>query len=216
MTVRSQDRATGKQEMSSARAGSGGLMLVLGIIFVAAALRAPFTSVGPLLGLIRDDLGLSNTLAGFITTLPLLAFALLSPFAPQLARRFGLGNVLLLAMLTLAGGILLRSASGAVTFFTGTALIGLAIAVCNVLLPGLIKGSFPLRIGLMTGMYTVSMNLCAAAASGFSVPLAGQAGLGWRGTLSLWFIIALLAVAFWIPQLKGFVQGNGEAQPNLR
>ncbi|WP_148449136.1 CynX/NimT family MFS transporter, partial [Paenibacillus ihuae] len=171
MTAKPQDRTLQNPGMSRPDAGSGRFLLVLGILFVAAALRAPFTSVGPLLGLIRDDLGLTNTLAGFITTLPLLAFALLSPFAPQLARRYGLGNILLLAMLALSIGILLRSAAGVVTFFTGTALIGLAIAACNVLLPGLIKGRFPARIGLMTGMYTVSMNLCAAAASGFSVPL---------------------------------------------
>lgn len=209
MTARPQDRSTPKSDMSRPKAGSNRLLLVLGIIFVAAALRAPFTSVGPLLELIRDDLGLSNTQAGFITTLPLLAFALLSPFAPQLARRHGLANVLLLAMLTLSMGILLRSASGTVTFFAGTAMIGLAIAVCNVLLPGLIKGHFPERIGLMTGIYTVSMNLCAAAASGFSVPLAGQGGFGWRGTLALWFIVAALATVLWIPQLKRFVQGSG-------
>lgn len=177
-------------------------LLVTGIICVAAALRAPFTSVGPLLEMIRSDLGLTGTLAGAITTLPLLAFALLSPFAPQLARRLGLANILMLAMLALSMGILVRSASGTMMLFTGTAMIGLAIAVCNVLLPGLIKGSFPRRIGLMTGIYTVSMNLCAAAASGISVPLATDAGLGWRGTLALWFIIAALATLFWIPQLK--------------
>lgn len=116
-------------------------MLITGIICVAAALRAPFTSVGPLLEMIRDDLGLSNTLAGAITTLPLLAFALLSPFAPQLARKVGLANILMLAMLTLSMGILVRSASGTVTLFAGTTMIGLSIAVCNVLLPGLIKGN---------------------------------------------------------------------------
>ncbi|AIQ51977.1 CynX/NimT family MFS transporter [Paenibacillus sp. FSL R7-0331] len=209
MSVSTQERTSAKSGMSHTKAGTGGLLLVLGIIFVAAALRAPFTSVGPLLKLIRDDLGLSNTQAGFITTLPLLAFALLSPFAPQLARRFGLARVLLLAMLSLSAGILIRSAAGAVTFFAGTAVIGLAIAVCNVLLPGLIKGRFPARIGLMTGIYTVSMNLCAAAASGFSVPLAGRAGFGWRGTLLMWFIIAAAAVVLWIPQLKGSVQGKG-------
>ncbi|NQX48712.1 MFS transporter [Paenibacillus tritici] len=183
-------------------------MLIIGIICVAAALRAPFTSVGPLLEMIRDDLGLSNTLAGAITTLPLLAFALLSPFAPQLARRLGLPNILMLAMLTLSMGILVRSASGTVTFFAGTAMIGLSIAVCNVLLPGLIKGKFPHRIGLMTGVYTVSMNICAAAASGVSVPLATSAGLGWRGTLALWFVIAALATLFWIPQMKSLGQSS--------
>ncbi|WP_229521526.1 CynX/NimT family MFS transporter [Paenibacillus monticola] len=182
-------------------------LLVLGIIFVAAALRAPFTSVGPLLETIRDDLGLTNTLAGAITTLPLLAFALVSPFAPKLARRFGLANVLLVSMLMLAIGILIRSSAGAVMLLTGTAILGLSIAVCNVLLPGLIKGKFPQHIGLMTGVYTVSMNICAATASGISVPLANS-GLGWRGTLALWFVVAALATLFWIPQMRKLGQGS--------
>lgn len=184
------------------------LLLVLGIIFIAAALRAPFTSVGPLIQMIQDDLGLSNTVAGAITTLPLLAFAILSPFAPKLAERFGLANVLLIAMVMLAMGILIRSGSGAVLLFTGTTILGLSIAVCNVLLPGLIKGKFPHNIGLMTGVYTVSMNLCAAIASGISVPLASSAGFGWRGTLGIWFMIAALATVFWIPQMRKLDQGN--------
>ncbi|MEK4349818.1 MFS transporter [Paenibacillus sp. FSL R5-0475] len=184
-------------------------LLVLGIVFIASALRAPFTSVGPLVQMIQDDLGLSNTLAGAITTLPLLAFAILSPFAPKLARRFGLANVLLIAMVMLAMGILIRSGSGTGLLFTGTAILGLSIAVCNVLLPGLIKGKFPHKIGLMTGVYTVSMNLCAAVASGISVPLASQAGFGWRGTLAIWFMIAALATLFWIPQMRKLDQGTG-------
>ena len=212
MKIRRKESNMSKPGLSMHDDGTGRRwMLITGIIFVAAALRAPFTSVGPLLELIRDDLGLSNTLAGAITTLPLLAFALLSPFAPQLARKTGLAKILMLAMLTLSMGILIRSASGAVTLFAGTAMIGLSIAVCNVLLPGLIKGKFPQRIGLMTGIYTVSMNICAAAASGVSVPLAEHAGLGWRGTLALWFIVAALATLFWIPQLKSLSQGSTSA-----
>lgn len=215
MKARQEDRKiqTSLSTLSQGNAGSKRILLVVGIVFVAAALRAPFTSVGPLLEMIRDDLGLSNTLAGAITTLPLLAFALLSPFAPQLARRFGLANVLMLALLALSMGILIRSASGTLTLFAGTAIIGLSIAVCNVLLPGLIKGKFPGRIGLLTGIYTVSMNLCAAVASGISVPIADQAGLGWRGTLALWFIVAALATLFWIPQMKSLGQGSGTSTP---
>lgn len=119
----------------------------------------------------------------------------------------------MLALLALSMGILIRSASGTLTLFAGTAIIGLSIAVCNVLLPGLIKGKFPGRIGLLTGIYTVSMNLCAAVASGISVPIADQAGFGWRGTLALWFIVAALATLFWIPQMKSLGQGSGTSTP---
>lgn len=208
--MKAKQQAAAQLELDKTRpeTGTSRILLIVGIVCVAAALRAPFTSVGPLLSMIRDDLGLSNTLAGAITTLPLLAFALLSPFAPQLARRFGTANVLMLAMLGLAMGILIRSGSGTAMLFAGTAMIGLSIAVCNVLLPGLIKGSFPERIGLMTGVYTLSMNICAAAASGISVPLAQHAGFGWRGTLAMWFIVAALATLFWIPQMRNMAGGT--------
>lgn len=208
MKGKQQEALIQKQDKSRANSGTSRMLLAAGIICIAAALRAPFTSVGPLLGMIRDDLGLSDTLAGAITTLPLLAFALLSPFAPGLARRFGTANVLMVAMLSLSLGILIRSSSGAAMLFLGTAMIGLSIAVCNVLLPGLIKGRFPERIGLMTGVYTVSMNICAAVASGISVPLAQQSGFGWKGTLATWFIVAALATLFWIPQLRNLAQGS--------
>lgn len=51
-------------------------MVIIGIIFIAANLRAPLTSVDSIVGFIRDDLHISNTLAWMITTLPLLSFAL--------------------------------------------------------------------------------------------------------------------------------------------
>jgi MFS transporter, CP family, cyanate transporter len=58
--------------------------MIVGIIFIAANLRAPLTSVGPLVSIIRENVHISNTLAGLITTVPLIAFALLSPFVPKL------------------------------------------------------------------------------------------------------------------------------------
>ncbi|HBT74223.1 MAG TPA: MFS transporter, partial [Lysinibacillus sp.] len=62
------------------------LLLVFGVIFIASTLRMPLTVVGPIISFIRDDLGISNVLAGFLTTIPLLAFATISPFAPVVAR----------------------------------------------------------------------------------------------------------------------------------
>jgi MFS transporter, CP family, cyanate transporter len=197
------------QNNGLSRPSANRYLLVAGIVLIAAALRAPFTSVGTLIEMIRDDLGLSNTLAGAITTLPLLAFALVSPFAAGLARRYGMANVLLFSMLLLAVGILVRSASGAGLLFTGTAMLGVSIAVCNVLLPSLIKGRFPHQIGFMTGIYTVSMNLCAAFAAGISIPLATGSSLGWRGTLAMWFMLAAFATLFWIPQMRNTGYGTG-------
>ncbi|MED1780274.1 MFS transporter [Brevibacillus fortis] len=177
-------------------------VMIVGIIFIATNLRAPLTSVGPLVGLIRDDVHISNTLAGMITTLPLLAFALFSPIVPKLGRKFGVEVMILISIILLTFGVILRSLSGIATLYIGTVVLGLAIAVSNVLLPSLIKREFPRRIGLMTGVYSISMNLLGAIASGISVPIAVGLGLGWQGALGIWGILSFVSVFFWLPQTK--------------
>ncbi len=176
--------------------------MIVGIIFIAANLRAPLTSVGPLVSLIRENVHISNTLAGLITTVPLIAFALLSPFVPKLGRRYGVERIILISLIFLVIGIAVRSLSGAVTLYVGTAVLGFAITICNVLLPSLIKREFSQQMGTMTGVYSVSMNLCGAIASGISVPLAVGAGLNWQGALGVWGILSVISVLFWVPQLK--------------
>ncbi|WP_238327433.1 CynX/NimT family MFS transporter [Paenibacillus gorillae] len=165
-------------------------------------MRAPITGVGSLIGDIKSDLSISNGLAGVITAMPLIAFALLSPFAPKLSQRFGLERVLALSALMITVGVIVRSLGGVVLLMLGTMLFGMAIAVCNVLLPSLVKTAFPNQLGLITGFYTVAMNLCGALASGISVPLAHSIGLGWRGSLMIWAILAGTATILWLLRSK--------------
>ncbi|NFL95515.1 MFS transporter [Clostridium botulinum] len=187
---------------------SASLMLIIGIIFIAANLRAPLTSVGPLVKFIRDNLHISNTLAGMITTLPLFAFAIFSPVAPRLGRKFGVELVLLLSVIFLTVGIILRSLSGVAGLFIGTAVIGLAISVANVLIPSLIKRDFPEKIGVMTGVYSISMNTFGAIASGISIPIATRLGFKWSGALGIWGILSFISIILWLPQVK---RNDGEA-----
>ncbi|WP_449355826.1 CynX/NimT family MFS transporter [Virgibacillus natechei] len=175
--------------------------LVIGIILIASNLRAPLTSVGSVLSLIRDDLGISNALAGTITTLPLLAFAFFSPFAPRIAKRIGMEWTFFFSLILLTIGLIVRSFFGVTMLFAGTILIGLAIAIGNVLLPSFIKINFPLKIGIMTGAYAVFMNVFGALASGISVPLASISGIGWEGSLAFWAVLSMIAAVLWIPQL---------------
>src|SRR5699024_2585233 len=163
-------------------------LLIIGVILVSTNLRGPFTSVGALIPFIRNDLDISNALAGSITTLPLLAFALISPFAPKIANRIGMEWTITLSLILLIIGIVIRSFGEIVFLFTGTFFIGLAIAIGNVLIPGIIKMNFPLKIGLMTGMYAIFMNLFGALGSGISVPFASTGNFGWQGALGVWGI----------------------------
>lgn len=177
-------------------------LLLIGIILIGANLRVPLTSVGALISFIRDDFGISNAIAGSITTLPLLAFALFSPFAPKIANRIGMERTIGLALIILITGMIIRSVTGIGFLFTGTIFIGLAIAIGNVLLPGLIKMNYPLRIGLMTGIYAISMNIFGALGSGLSVPISNIDSFGWQGALGIWGILAFVSLLFWIPQLR--------------
>ena len=106
------------------------------------------------------------------------------------------------SLLLLAAGILLRSAGTVAVLYLGTAVVGAAIVVGNVLLPALVKREFPERVGLMTSVYTTALSVAGALAAGVSVPLARLTGMSWQGSLALWALPALLAAVAWVPQLS--------------
>ncbi|MET4561101.1 CynX/NimT family MFS transporter [Lysinibacillus parviboronicapiens] len=177
------------------------LLLVIGVIFIASTLRMPLTVVGPIISFIREGLGISNVLAGFLTTIPLLAFAIISPFAPVVARKLGLELTLFLSTILLAFGIITRSLGTTALLVLGTVLIGVAISFGNVLIPGLLKLKFPYHVGLLMAFFTVSMNLSAGVGAGVSYPVANSF-LGWQGALAIALILVVFTIIVWIPQLK--------------
>ena len=178
------------------------ILLIIGIVFIAINLRPALASVGPLIDDIRDATGLSNFMLGMLTTLPLIAFAVVSVFAPLFTKRFGIGGTLFGSLALLTAGILIRSVPTITTLYLGTLMLGLAIAFGNVLLPSLTKRNFSSHSGIVTGLYSSFMGLGAALSAGLSVPLAHQLNLGWRGSLGIWAGLAMLALLIWIPQLS--------------
>ena len=176
--------------------------LILGIILISINLRTSIASVGPLIPFIREDLGISNGLAGFLTTLSLLTFAVFSLFAPSIGKKLGHGKAIFLGILLLAVGVVVRVLGGIELLYIGTALTGIGIVIANVLMIPFFKARLPEKIGLMTAILSTGMSLFAAVASGISVPLAVDLGLGWRGSLASWVILMVLALLVWIPQMS--------------
>lgn len=178
------------------------VLMIAGFLLLAANLRAALTSVGPLLETIRADIGLTAGEAGFIGTLPLLTFAVVSPQVPRLARRMGTDRLLWTALALLATGIVLRSLPVTGLLWVGTVLLGAAIAAGNVLMPSLIKRDFPGRVSAATGVYTAVIGIIASTAAGVAVPLAGVLPGGWRMALGVWAGFVLIALAVWTPRLS--------------
>ncbi|WP_317495468.1 MFS transporter [Haloechinothrix sp. LS1_15] len=178
-------------------ATGGGVLLAVAVVLVALNLRPAITSVGPVLGEARDALGASATWAGVLTTIPGLCFAAAGMAAPLLARRAGTTVAVALAMAVLAAGLVVRVLGGPLVVLGGTMVATAGIALANVLVPVVVKDSFPARVGLMTGTYTAALQVGGALGSAATAPV-GEAFGGWRAGLASWAVLAVAALAVWL------------------
>ncbi|MEW1866240.1 MFS transporter [Streptomyces sp. NPDC088194] len=187
---------------TSARGRLGAVLSAVGLLTAALNLRIGVASVSPVLSDIKADLGLSEVVVSLLTTIPVVAFGAFAFVTPALSRRLGLHRLLGATMVALAAGIALRLQPSLAGLFAGTVVIGAAIAIANVIMPAVIKRDFSHRLGLMMGLYSTALSAGAALASGVTVPLLSLVGGGWRPTLGLWAIPALLAFLVLVPQLR--------------
>ncbi|MGY3200827.1 CynX/NimT family MFS transporter [Streptomyces sp. TE5632] len=175
-------------------------LLVVGIVLAALNLRPAITSLGALLEEVRTDLAMSGSVAGLLTSVPPLCFAVFGVTAPRLARRFGAGAVVCAGMVAIGAGLLIRPFTGGTAgFLAASALALMGIAVSNVLMPVIVKQWFPDRVGSMTGLYSMALALGTATAAAVTVPLTEALGGNWRSGLALWAALAAAAVLPWIP-----------------
>ncbi|MGW0370187.1 MFS transporter [Streptomyces coeruleorubidus] len=189
-------------------------LLVLGIVLSALNLRPAITSLGALLEEVRDGLGMSGSVAGLLTSVPPLCFAVFGVMAPRLARRFGAGAVVCAGMAAIAAGLAIRPyAGGTPGFLAATALALMGIAVSNVLMPVIVKHWFPDRVGSMTGLYSMALALGTALAAAVTVPLTDALGGSWQSGLGLWAGLAVAAVLPWLPFVRGRRAGTAASGP---
>ena len=182
------------------------VIILLGIIFLGMVLRTPITSVGAIIGPLKKLLEINNTVAGLITTIPLIAFAIFSPLVTKISNKIGLEKTIFLATIVASIGLLLRFYINTSIFFVTTFIIGVGITVGNVLLPGLTKKYFPENLGVMTGFYAVVMNISASIAAGISYPILNtniggekfSAGLA----VNIWLIISLINIIIYSVIIK--------------
>src|SRR3954469_10509253 len=189
MADRGQDRIRGR---------GGVVLLVAAIVVVALNQRPAVVGVAPVLSELRADTGLTSTLAGLLTTLPVLCFGAFAPVAPRLARRIGLETAVAASLVLLAVGIALRLLTPVALLYAGSLVAGAAIAIANVLMPAYVKREFA-RPGAVMGVYSASLNLGAAAAAGLTVPIGVALGADWRVALASWLVLAVAALVLWLP-----------------
>lgn len=177
-------------------------LLLIGILLLAANLRLPITSIGPVIQNIGQDFQLSSAALGLLTTLPLLAFAIISPLAPKLAQRIGLNRSLGICLIVIIIGFTGRLLPSLPMFYLSTALIGAGIAIGNVLLPSLVKQRYPDKIALITSIYAFTMSVAAALASMWVLPLTHFWQGQWAWALGSFVLLPILSLVLWLPQCR--------------
>lgn len=187
-------------------------LVVVGLVLAALNLRPAITSLGALLEEVRDGLGMSGSVAGVLTSVPPLCFAVFGVMAPRLARRFGAGAVVCAGMAAIAAGLAIRPfVGGTAGFLAASALALMGIAVSNILMPVIVKRWFPDRVGTMTGLYSMALALGTALAAALTVPMTNALGGSWETGLSVWAVLAAVAVLPWIFLARD--RGNAPGQP---
>ncbi|MEL0660356.1 MFS transporter [Psychromonas arctica] len=188
--------------ISPTRSIFSSVILILGILLIAANLRGPITGIGPVLDQVIDSFQLTSSQAGMLTTLPLLAFAIASPMATTLAKKQGLEISLFIALVLIGLGLSTRLVDSVIILYLGTAVIGVGIAIGNVLLPSLIKRDFQHKVAVMTSAYVLAMGVFAGSYSALLIPLAAYQDIGWQIALASYGLITLFSLIIWLPQLK--------------
>jgi CP family cyanate transporter-like MFS transporter len=179
---------------------AGRTLALLGILFVAGNLRTAVAALSPIVAQVTVDIPLSALSIGVLGMLPPVCFAVFGILTPVFTRRLGLETVLILALVTMLVGHAARGLSGSLTWLVIDSVITFAgLGVGNVLLPPLVKKYFPDRIGLVTSLYVTVVSLSTMLPPLVAVPVADAAG--WRVSLGMWMMPALIALVPWITML---------------
>ena len=172
---------------------------LVGMIMLGVVLRTPFTTIPTILTEISQSLGVPVASLGSLTSLPLIMFALFSSLAPMIAAKTGLERLFSWALLAMAIGSAIRVVNLPL-LYAGTLIIGVTIALLNVLIPSVIQANEPHRIGFYTAVYTTSMSISTAVVAAIAVPLAKATS--WQGVILLISAVCLLAFVLWLPTAR--------------
>ena len=172
------------------------IFFVPGLILVGAVMRIPFTTIPTVLSYVADSLGVSVNSLGVLISIPLIMFSFCSSLAPRLADKFGLEKLFTMVLVAMFIGSSMRVLN-LPSLYIGTMIIGISIAMMNVLFPSIILANQPFRIGLLTTIYTTAMGLSSSVAASVAVPIVKATS--WKGLILILSFLILVALAVWFP-----------------
>ncbi len=180
--------------------------LILAIMLLSLNLRVPLLSITPLLQFIRLEFGFENSIAGLLTTLPLVVFALASPFMATWSNKLGAGRLMIASLVIIILGETIRFFGGLPGLFVGTVIIAFGITAGNVLIPAFISGFFPTKMGIMTSSYSALVQVATTVSLALAVPFSLL--WGWQTVMFSCVVLAIVALLAWLPYWKIDLEPN--------
>lgn len=189
--------------MQDKSSSSTSIFTWLVLILVGMNLRPSMASIGPVLGSIQADIGISFTQAALLTFIPVAAMGFASFFGMKLALKMGPRQAMSLSVLLIGVATCLRFYTGDIVSLSLTALVsGIGIALVQAIMPMLVKSSMPKHTTLAMGLY-MSALMGGAALSAAMTPLLETTLDSWQAALSSWGIIAAITLLAWSAKKDG-------------
>lgn len=192
------------------------LMVFVALLMTILVMRGPITCIGAVADEIISVLGIGYPAYGFLSALPIACFGLFCAAAPAMSRRFGLSRTLWISLALILLGALLRLIENYPVMLAATALIGIGIALLNVIMPVLLRDYFPNNTALVMGVFTGFIGFSGSIGAYFSVPLL-QMSHSLYAPLGLWVVMGAIALLSWafVPRRKAITLAGGQFHASL-
>ena len=164
-------------------------------------LRLTILAVPPVIAMIRDDLRLSATQVGLLSSIPPAMFAIAALAGSLLVARMGVTVALVGGLLVVAVGSALRGfATNYAVLLATTVLMSAGVAIMQPIMPTTVRRWLPRRIGFGTALYTNGLLVGEVLAVLLTAPLVlPLVGGDWRLSLVAWSVpIFGIAIVVWI------------------
>jgi CP family cyanate transporter-like MFS transporter len=176
---------------------------LMALLAIAGCIRAPITRIGPQINEIRGSQNLGIIQFGFLTAIPVICFALAAPLPSlRVFRKIKTEQLIVFALLALAAATVFRTVGSNSLLFGSTIILGISIAILNIVTPALVRRDYPKRITTVMPIYSAVLALMASLGAGLSIPIASYFGNNWKFGISVWAIPAVVVALIWIPLLR--------------
>ena len=179
------------------------------LVLVGLAFRTQALIIGPLVGQVQADLGMSHGVAGLLSTIPVLCMGLLAPLGPVLAASIGPKlSVAVCVALVAVFGVARALLPDTTTVLLATVGVGVGMAVVGPILSMIVRARLPNHPASGTGAYVVGFVIGGTITAALAVPLADGFG-GWRGSFAIVSAAGFASLGAWLwlmPRDEGHVR----------